>query len=116
MILDSGILTVFRREDVSQAGSMPVFRLVKTHQSWYGKLAYETAPVSPTDRREDVETSLRVRILRNDAITNHNIVILRETDQPEGGDKRFDITRAYHGTDDDSGELITDLTLREVEA
>ena len=39
-----------------------------------------------------------------------------EADAPEDGDRRLEVTRAYHGTDDESGEEITDLTLREVEA
>ena len=116
MILDSGILTVFGRVDVSDGGNMPAYRPVKKHQGWYGRLAFETAPAYPTERREDVETSLRVRIHRNDAVTNHDFVILREADAPEDGDRRLEVTRAYHGTDDESGEEITDLTLREVEA
>ena len=38
------------------------------------------------------------------------------TDFVTGGERRYRITRAYHGIDDDNGELITDLTLREPEA
>lgn len=116
MILDSGVCTVFRRIDVSVPGGMQKYDYEIASKGWYGELNFETAPANPTGNREDVETSARIRILQDRSITNHNIVVLDDVLSLEDGVKRYDVTRAYHGTDDDTGQPITDLTLTEVEA
>ena len=48
-------------------------------------------------------------------IANHNIVVLRQVAEMPEDCPRYDVIRAYHGTDDDNGQPITDLTLAEVE-
>ena len=69
-----------------------------------------------------MKTDARIRILQNRAIHNHDVVVLAQVDAvPEaipGDDERvpvYEVGRAYHGADEDSGELITDLSLVEVE-
>ena len=106
MILDSGICTVYEVKNVAPPGGMPRTALVQKHQSWYAELNFETAP-KDTAMQEVVETSARIRVLQNRSITNHNVVILADGEQ-------YEVTRAYHGTDEESGEPITDLTLTKV--
>lgn len=122
MILDTGICSVFRKTDSSGAGEMPAPSYTRIHLSWYGELHFETNPANPTSQREDVKTDARIRILQNRAIHNHDVVVLAQVDAvPEvipGDDERvpvYEVGRAYHGADEDSGELITDLSLVEVE-
>lgn len=111
MILDKGICTVYHKTNTAGPGAMPVYSDVQIHQGWYGELSFETSPARPTEWREEVQTDARVRILQNRAITNHDRVEL----SPVGGSTLvYEVTRAYHGWDEDSAELITDLTLREV--
>lgn len=112
MILDRGICEVYRKTDTSGAGYMPAFSDVLIHKGWYGELDFETAPARPTESREEIRTDARVRILQNRGINNHDRVALTPTG---GTTSRFEVTRAYHGTDDESGELITDLTLEVVD-
>lgn len=112
MILDKGICSVYRKTNTAGPGAMPVYTDMLIHMSWYGELSYETAPARPTEGREEVRTDARVRILQNRSIANHDRVEL----VPTGGTvSRYEVTRAYHGKDDDSGELITDLNLEVVE-
>lgn len=108
MILDKGIATVYRKTDTAGAGKMPEYSDVEIWQSWYSELNFETAPARPTDDREEVKTDARVRILQNRAINNHDRVDLA----PVAGDTiTYEVTRAYHGIDTESGEMITDLNL-----
>ena len=81
---------------------------------FYGILEYETAPVNPTGDREDTETTLRIRVIQNRDITNHCIVALGDLEEIKEGIQTLEVTRAYHGNDE-NGQPITDLTLREVE-
>lgn len=106
VILDSGICTVYEVKNVAPPGGMPKMELLPKHESWYAELNFETVPKDAA-LQEVVETSARVRILQNRSITNHNVVILADGEQ-------YEVTRAYHGTDEESGEPITDLTLLKV--
>ncbi len=108
MILDSGVCTVYLQFNTSEPGSKPGMADQPFCRGWYGELAFETAPSHPTDAREELRTDRRVRILQLRCIANRDRVDLG----PFGGPVRsYRVTRAYHGTDDDSGEPITDLTL-----
>lgn len=106
MILDKGICTIYELKNVAPPGDMPEMKLVHKYQSWYGELNFETVPVNAA-MQEMVETSARIRVLQNRGITNHNVVILVDGEQ-------YEVTRAYHGTDEENGEPITDLTLVKV--
>ena len=80
-------------------------------ESWYGELSFETSPARPTETRKEIRTDARIRILQNREIKEHDRVALSVYSQdPE----HYEIERAYHGRDDESGELITDLSLRKV--
>ena len=114
MILDSGICTAFRRIDVSENGRMPKYAYNVLAKHWYGELQFETSPAYPTEGREEVSTDARIRILQDRRLNNHDVVVLANTNNVDDVLKAYEITRAYHGKDDESGELITDLTLRRV--
>lgn len=112
MILDTGICTVYRKYNDAAPGHKPEYARRVLHTSWYGELNYETAPAWPTRDREEVRADKRVRILENREIANHDEVELADL---YGNVRMYQVTRAYHGTDDQSGERITDLTLEAME-
>lgn len=112
MILDKGIATVYNKKNTAPPGWKPTFENVAVFQSWYGELSFATSEARPTERREEIRTDARIRILQCRSINEHDRVTL----SPFGGeDAFFEVTRAYHGRDDESGELITDLSLAVVQ-
>ena len=116
MILDSGICTIFEMVDKAVPGGKPDLRPQEKSMSWFGFLDFATAEAWPTEGREEVEVSARIRILQDRSITNKNVVVLQETHEIADDMTRYEVTRAYHGHDDESGQPITDLTLKAVKA
>lgn len=114
MILDDGICTAFRKADVSEGGHMPKYEYSVIGKHWYKEIAFETAPTYPTEGREEISVDARIRILQDRRLNNHDVVVLANTNDVGDVMKAYEITRAYHGKDDESGEMITDLTLRRV--
>lgn len=114
MILDDGICTVFELVDRSEPGNMPDYQPQEKSMSWFGYLNFATAEKWPTEGREEVEVAARIRIIQDRTITNKNVVVLQETHTIEPGMTQLEVVRAYHGHDDESGEPITDLTLKAV--
>jgi hypothetical protein len=115
MILDKGVCSIFRKTDSSGAGMMPAPSYSLMHQSWYGELSFETAPMYRTPKREDVKTDARIRVLQNRAIANHDVVVLKQCSTVIDGDVVYEVNRAYHGNDDENGTSITDLSLEVIE-
>lgn len=111
MILDSGICTIFRKANTAEPGRKPVWGYRLIHRGWYGELNFETAPARPTEAREEVHTDARIRIYQNRSIANHDVAVLRDADAVEPGDTVYTVTRVYHGADDESAALISDLSL-----
>ena len=111
MILDRGVCAIYTKTSTTQPGGMPTAELTKIHESYYGELAFETSPSRPTEAREETRTATRVRILQNRRIRNRDVAELTPFDGSDAKTERYRITRAYHGTDDENGEQITDLTL-----
>lgn len=117
MILDSGICTVFRKTDSSDAGKMPSVSYTPIWTSWFGELSFETSPVWQTEGRKELKADRRIRILQNRQIAQNDIVVpqhlasfaARSPDAPV-----YRIVRAYHGQDDDGPTQISDLTLEVV--
>ena len=114
MILDSGICTIFEMVDVSRPGGMPDLQPRKMASAWYGWLDYATSEAWPTDKREEVEVAARIRINQNRAVNNRHVVVLARVDEMQEDAQRYEVTRAFHGNDDENGQPITDLTLRSV--
>ena len=116
MILDDGICTVFDMVDEAEPGGKPKPKPVVKTMAWFGYLDFATAENWPTEGREETEVSTRIRILQDRSITNKNVVVLAETNTIEAGMERLEVTRAFHGHDDENGQPITDLTLKAVKA
>lgn len=114
MILDSGVCSIFHPEDIALSGEMPRKQFGLIFQSWYGLLSFETSPAWPTQGRQEQKADLRIRVLQCLAIKQGDVVVLRELadfPRPADGETVYRITRAYHGQDDNSPTLISDLTL-----
>ena len=115
MILDRGICRIYRKTSTTRPGGKPTYTEAVIHESYYGELAFETSPRRPTDMREETQTATRVRILQNREIRNQDMAELSPFDGTEAKGILYRISRAYHGTDEQSGEAITDLTLEVTE-
>ena len=116
MILDSGKCSIYRRENTANAGCKPVYEDVLFHEGYYAELNFATSPARPTDARKDIRTDAKIRILQNRQIREHHRVILQPFDgQAYAEDTVFEVARAWHGQDEESGEEITELTLEVVE-
>ena len=102
MILDKGICSIYAVSNSAAAGNKPVAALTLKYKSWYGELNFETNP-GTVGAQEAVAADNRIRILQNRAVSNHDVAVVDGV--------QYNVTRAYHGIDDESGELITDLTL-----
>lgn len=113
MILDSGICTIFAKEDVSGMGEMPRFAYYLKSQSYFGELDFASGGTWTTQGREDVAIDARIRILQDRTITINDAVVLDDVAHADGA-KIYEIDRIYHGRDDESGELISDMSLRRV--
>ena len=118
MILDTGICTIFRKVDISEPGRMPSVGYVLIGCSWYGRLNYETSPVWQTDGRQEQRVDKKIRILQNTMIAEDDVCILEELASFEERSEDavvYRIIRAYHGQDDNSPDLISDLSLEVVQ-
>lgn len=111
MILDKGICSVFRKVNSAGAGGMPVPSYQLVHQSWYAELTFETYAARPTPNREDVRTDSRIRVHQNRDINNHDVVVFGEVREVAAWASVYEVTRAYHGTDAENGQPISDLSL-----
>lgn len=114
MILDKGICTVYRKADKANGVGMPQWEYEYLHQSWYGELDFATAEHYTTEYREESKADARIRIHQDRRINNHCVVVMDAETSWRDGVEYYNVTRAYHGHDTDSGELITDLTLERV--
>lgn len=110
MILDKGICTVYTAANGAPAGNKPIDQLTTKYESWYGELDFGSDPAYVTEFREDVETSARIRIHQNRSITTRDAVKL----SIDAAGIVYEITRVYHGTDDENGQQISDINLRRV--
>lgn len=116
MILDSGICTIFEMVDVSEPGGMPDLQPKLKKRAWFGWLDFATAESWPTESREEIEVSVRIRIAQDRSVTNHNVVVLEDVHRITDRTVRLEVVRAFHGHDDENHQPITDLTLKAVKA
>lgn len=108
MILDRGIAEIFARSNMAPKGEKPIWTETLRFRSWYAELSFETSPAWQTERRLTQKADARIRIAQCREI--------RQGDTAHLDGRVYAIARAYHGTDEESGEDITDLTLEEVTA
>lgn len=102
MILDDGICSIYSVSNTAAAGNQPVNTPTLKYQSWYKELNFETSPIM-AGGQEAISVSARIRIVQNRTVQNHDVVVMVG--------KQYDVTRVYHGVDDESGQPISDLTL-----
>ena len=102
MILDAGLCRVGRLCN----GPTPRGSLAETREYWYGELEVSSSPYDE-EERVDAEEKRRIRIHQDRRITGLYGASIDGI--------RYEITRVYHGRDENSGECISDLTLRRVE-
>lgn len=96
MILDSGICSIFH-VDKPRGALSPVDGLEPFYEDWYGVLRSESG-----NGKEPGDLVRRIRV--HDCAVSENDIVA-------DGDHYWVVTRSYHGTDDDTGEGIADLTL-----
>lgn len=114
MILDSGICTIWHAELISDKGNKPSYKYTRYARGWYKELDFSTTPKYQSEYAENTTISNKIRLLQNRNISVHDRVVLANVEDVTGY-TLYDISRAYHGKDDD-GEPITDLELEVVEA
>lgn len=119
MLLDNGIMTVYRQENVSQPGDMPQYTWSPVWQSYYGE---KTVGINRyyTAKAHDDQTDMLIEVQRNRDIStaNDRVGIDRRYLGMESvdGDNNiyFRITQIQHIFDDD-GLPMTDLALERVD-
>lgn len=111
MLLDQGTCTIYTKTDVSGPGEKPRYERTIKAQSYFGRLSFETSPQWPTEHREETKIAERVRILQCRTISKDDVAELVDFSDPTQTPKTYKIIRAYHGIDDESGEMISDLSL-----
>ena len=102
MILDAGILTIYRRTNAKT----PRGARQEMGKSWYGELEYASSPYG--QERINFQEERRVRIHQDRRITGLCVVELEDGSV-------YEVARAFHGVDEESGERISDLTLSRVD-
>ncbi len=109
MNLDTGICSIYKLENKARAGGKPDIQIVipAISEPWYGELDFESNPKYVTEMQEDVEIASRIRVLQDKRINRQTVVTLADG-------KQYKVERAYHGKDEESGELITDISLSRV--
>lgn len=114
MILDDGICTIFRKTDVSEPGGKPVYKYLRIWQSWYKELDFSSSPVWQTEGRQENRIDNRIRIVQHRYISEHDVCVLEALeyfDEKNPPERIYEITRAWHGLDDNSPAMISDLSL-----
>ena len=111
MLLDQGICTILTKTDISGEGKKPKYERTIKAQSYFGRLSFETSPQWPTEHREETKIAERVRILQCRTIGKDDVAELVDFSDPTQTPQTYKISRAYHGIDDESGEMISDLSL-----
>ena len=109
MILDKGMCFIYHVNDSAEAGDMPKPQMTLFCRSYYGELNFDTTSKG-NEFQEDVQINARIRILQNREISTHDVVMLSTN-----GQNAFKIIRAFHGIDKDNGQLVSDLSLQEVQ-
>ena len=119
MLLDSGIMTLYRQSNVSQPGEMPEYTWTEIWRSFYGE---KTVGVNRyyTAKAHDDQTDMLIAVQRNRDISpaTDRIGIDRKYFgmEPIEGDNNlyFRITQVQQAADED-GLPMTDLALERVD-
>lgn len=116
MILDAGICTVFQKQDTAQPGGMPQISYTRKACGWYGVRSFSSAPDWVRNVKEGATVALSIRMHQNLSITTRDAIVLMDVGTPPASAPLYEVLRVYHGTDDATGQPITDIDLEVVEA
>lgn len=94
MILDAGICTIHRVDGTERRAYSPTDGLPQIYRNWCGKLGHESG--------NGGARTMRIRIHDED-IMQHDVALF--------GGRAWIVTRVYHGTDDETGQPIADITM-----
>jgi hypothetical protein len=111
MILDTGICTVFRRTATQEPGGKPAYSWAPIAQSWYRELSFSTVQSDPTEHRDETRIDNRIRIHQARNVVNQDVVVLQQCSEIPEAAVIYRVVRAFHGTDDDNSQPISDLSL-----
>lgn len=104
MLLDDGILNIYKIVPKKSKTGKPIQELKYFDQAWYGELNNSISEYYSA-KQADIEIELRVRIWQNKKVQTNDIILINNI--------QYKVGRIYHGTDEDS-QLITDITLEKV--
>lgn len=106
MLLDGGIVTLYRQKNISSLGDMPQYEWSPVWQSYYGE---KTVGISRyyTGLAQNDHTDMLIEVQRNRDIST-------ALDRAEIDGIYYRITQVQHLLDDD-GLKMTDLALERVE-
>lgn len=106
MLFDSGVLTIFTLEDISEPGKMPVKRLTYKSECYYGErvVGYGRQYAA---RGVNEQIDMLARIWQDRSIRSNMYAVLESGEQ-------YRISNVQHLEDDD-GLRVTDLTLERLD-
>lgn len=93
-MFDAGLAAIHRVSGIERTAASPVAGLPVIYRNWCGKLGHESGNAG--------SRVLRIRIHDAD---------VQEHDIADFDGRHWIVTRVYHGTDDDTGQPIADLTM-----
>jgi len=114
MLLKDGIATIYEQRDTSGPGEKPRYERFERARSYYAELSFDTRPVNPTGERREQKIDARIRIRQCRAIREDDLARIDSFHEAGADGKMYKVVRAYHGTDEESGLPISDLSLEEV--
>ena len=104
MILDKGICEIYRKTDTAPAGEKPAYERVLVYSSWFGDLDFVSVTEAETAGQNTPSIDRKIRVLDN--------AVISPLMPAKIGQDWYEIKRVFHGKDDDSGELIADISLQ----
>lgn len=106
MLLDSGIVTIYRQENIAEAGDMPQYGWTQVWQSFYGEKTVGVGRYYVAMAQND-QIDLLIEVQRNRQLS-------AATDRAELDGTYYRIVQIQHVQDDD-GLPMTDLALERIE-
>ena len=104
MLLDEGILKIYKVVPEKTSTGMPEKRLKYYDEAWYSTINNSISEYYKA-KQADIEIEKRVEILQNKGVNTKDIITI--------DDIQYNVGRVFHGIDEDDIP-ITDITLEKV--
>lgn len=101
MILDDGILEIYKLIPSKSESGKPIQLLELVDKAWYGNINTSISEYYNA-KQADVQIEKRVEIWQNRSVNTKDVVVIDNV--------QYSVGRVYHGINEDE-EPITDLTL-----